>query len=76
VDPQDETFDPPLLDMSHLIGMLPEDAAAATDGGIQDVRVLEFVGDRLIGAMDMSLRPARLNLEVEDGRVRRAVFGS
>jgi hypothetical protein len=42
VDPQDETFDPPLLDMSHLIGMLPEDAAAATDGGIQDVRVLEL----------------------------------
>lgn len=45
-------------------------------GGFQDVRVLEFVDDELIGAMDMSLRPNRLNLEIENRRVRRAVFGS
>ncbi len=38
--------------------------------------MLEFVDDELIGAMDMSLRPNRLNLEIENWRVRRAVFGS
>jgi|SRR5664279_1482453 hypothetical protein len=67
----------PLLDLSTLIGLSPDDAVAvATDAGFQDVRVLEFVDDELIGAMDMSLRPNRLNLEIENWRVRRAVFGS
>jgi hypothetical protein len=66
-----------LLDLSTLIGLSPDDAVAvATDAGFQDVRVLEFVDDELIGAMDMSLRPNRLNLEIENRRVRRAVFGS
>src|SRR5664280_392502 len=67
----------PLLDLSTLIGLSPGDAVAvATDAGFQDVRVLEFVDDELIGAMDMSLRPNRLNLEIENWRVRWAVFGS
>jgi len=66
-----------LLDLSTLIGLSPDDAVAvATDVGFQDVRVLEFVDDELIGAMGMSLRPNRRNLEIENGRVGRAVFGS
>ena len=66
-----------MLDLSTLIGLSPDDAVVvATDAGFQDVRVLEFVDDELIGAMDMSLRPNRLNLEIENWRVRRAVFGS
>jgi hypothetical protein len=63
--------------LSTLIGLSPDDAVAvATDVGFQDVRVLEFVDDELIGAMGMSLRPNRRNLEIENGRVGRAVFGS
>src|ERR1039458_1569387 len=76
-DSHDGPGERPLLDLSTLIGLSPDDAVAvATDAGFQDVRVLEFVDDELIGAMDMSLRPNRLNLEIENWRVRRAVFGS
>jgi hypothetical protein len=66
-----------LLDLSTLIGLSLDDAVAvASDAGFQDVRVLEFVDDELIGTMDMSLRPNHLNLEIENRRVRRADFGS
>lgn len=74
MDSHDGPVDRPLLDLSTLIGLSPDDAVAVA--GFQDVRVLEFVDDELIGAMDMSLRPNRLNLEIENRRVRRAVFGS
>ena len=77
MDSHDGPVDRPLLDLSTLIGLSPDDAVAvATDAGFQDVRVLEFVDDELIGAMGMSLRPNRRNLEIENGRVGRAVFGS
>ena len=66
-----------MLDLSTLIGLSLDDAVAvASDAGFQDVRVLEFVDDELIGTMDMSLRPNHLNLEIENRRVRRADFGS
>jgi len=65
-----------MLDLSTLIGLSADDAVAvAAAAGYGDVRVLEFVGDQLTGAMDMSFRPDRLNLEVEHGRVRRSVLG-
>jgi len=65
-----------MLDLSMLVGLPVDEAVAiAAAAGYGDVRVLEGVGDRLTGAMDMSFRPDRLNLEVELGRVRRSVLG-
>jgi hypothetical protein len=76
VDEHEGSSDRPMLDLSALIGLPADDAVAIAEGaGYRDVRVLEFVGDRLTGAMDMSFRPDRLNLEVEHGRVRRSVLG-
>jgi hypothetical protein len=66
-----------MLDDLSLVGLPVHEAEAiATEAGFGSVRVLEYVGDQLVGAMDMSIQRDRLNLEVEDGRVRRIHFGS
>src|ERR1035437_8446339 len=44
MDSHDGPVDRPLLDLSTLIALSPDDAVfVATDAGFQDVRVLEFV---------------------------------
>ena len=65
------------FDFLVLVGLPVHEAeSAAAEAGFTNVRVLEYVGERLIGAMDMSIQPNRLNLEVEGGRVRHVHFGA
>ena len=77
------TVFPEMLQTEHLgvdpktfIGMTPDEAeAAARNAGIGQIRMLECVDGRKVGAMDMMLSPNRLNLEYENGQIVRAHFG-
>jgi len=56
-------------------GMLVSDAVdAATIDGVERIRVLESVDGVTVTRMQMDLRPSRLNLVVENGRVIRGSF--
>ena len=59
-----------------LVGLPFDEAEAfARKAGVEQIRVMEFVDGRMVGAIDMMLSPNRLNLDCEKGHVVRAHFG-
>jgi len=48
--------------------------AVCRQEGELDIRVIEVAAGRIVQPMDMSIRPGRLNLEIENGLVRRIHF--
>jgi len=55
------------------LNLEPDEAlAVARNAGIEDVRVIDLSGERTYLTAD--LRPRRLNMAIEEGRVIRAAF--
>ena len=64
------------VDPKSYLGIDTEMAVAAAKGaGIEQIRVLQYVGGRMVGAMDMMLAVNRLTIGSEDGKVVHAGWG-